>query len=79
MDQLNPAGFNVFNVPYKEDSHFIPAQEIGNLETKNNFMAELINWIKLSSRRTDQTTENNLQEIAACLFSQKRRSNFKGI
>ena len=33
-----------------------------------------INWIKLSSRRTDQTTENNLQEMAACLFLRKRRS-----
>ena len=33
-----------------------------------------INWIKLSSRRTDQTAENNLQEMAACLFSRKRRS-----
>ena len=25
-------------------------------------MSKPINWIKLSSRRTDQTTENNLQE-----------------
>ena len=37
-------------------------------------MAEPIKWIKLLSRRTDQTTENNLQEMAACLFSRKRRS-----
>ena len=37
-------------------------------------MSKPINWIKLSSRRTDQTTENNLQEMAACLFSRKRRS-----
>ena len=28
-----------------------------------------INWIKLSSRRTEQIAENNLQEIAAWLFS----------
>ena len=34
-----------------------------------------INWIKLSSRRTDQITENNLQEMAAWLFSQKQRGN----
>ena len=33
-----------------------------------------VNWIKLSSRRTDQTTENNSQEMAACLFSRKRTS-----
>ena len=28
-----------------------------------------INWIKLSSPRTDQITVNNLQEMAAWLFS----------
>ena len=28
-----------------------------------------LNWIKLSSRRTDQITGNNLQEMAAWLFS----------
>ena len=33
-----------------------------------------VNWIKLSSRRTDQSTQNNSQEMAACLFSRKRRS-----
>ena len=37
-------------------------------------MSKPINWIKLSSRRTDHTTENNLQEMAACLFSRKRRN-----
>ena len=37
-------------------------------------MSKPINWIKLTSRRTDQTTENNLQEMAACLYSRKRRS-----
>ena len=37
-------------------------------------MSKPINWIKLSSRRTDQTTENNFQEKAVCLFSRKRRS-----
>ena len=37
-------------------------------------MSKPINWIKLSSCRTDQTTENNSQEMAACLFSRKRRS-----
>ena len=37
-------------------------------------MSKPIKWIKLSSRRTDQTTENNSQEMAACLFSRKRRS-----
>ena len=33
MDQLNPAGFNVPNVLIRKDSRFIPAWEIGNLET----------------------------------------------
>ena len=28
-----------------------------------------LNWIKLSSRRTDQIAENNLREMAAWLFS----------
>ena len=37
-------------------------------------MSKRINWIKLSSRRTDQTTENNSQEMAACLFSRNRRN-----
>ena len=37
-------------------------------------MSKPTNWIKLPSRRTDQNTENNLQEMAACLFSRKRRS-----
>ena len=37
-------------------------------------MSKPINWIKLSSRRTDQITENTLQEMAASLFSRKRRS-----
>ena len=32
VDQLNPAGFNAFNVPYKENSHFFPMQEAGNLK-----------------------------------------------
>ena len=33
VDQLNPAGFNVFNVPYKENSRFFPARETRNLKT----------------------------------------------
>ena len=32
VDQLNPAGFNVFYVPYKENSRFFPARETGNLK-----------------------------------------------
>ena len=28
-----------------------------------------LNWIKLSSPRTDQITENNLQEMAVWLFA----------
>ena len=37
-------------------------------------MSKPINWIKLSSRKTDPITENNSQEMAACLFSRKQRS-----
>ena len=49
-----------------------------NQETESNAKSEDrrsstakadLNWIKLSSRRTDQITENNLQEMAAWLFS----------
>ena len=32
VDQLNPAGFNVFNMPYKENSRFLPTRETGNLK-----------------------------------------------
>ena len=32
VDQLNPAGFNVFNVPYKENSRFFPARKTENLK-----------------------------------------------
>ena len=32
VDQLNPAGFSVFNVPYKENSRLFPARETGNLK-----------------------------------------------
>ena len=37
-------------------------------DAKDKAKADL-NWIKISSRRTDQITENNLQEMAAWLFS----------
>ena len=37
-------------------------------DAKDKAKADL-KWIKLSSRRTDQITENNLQEMAAGLFS----------
>ena len=32
---------------------------------RSSTMSKPINWIKMSSRRTDQTTENTLQEMAA--------------
>ena len=44
-------------------------------ETKSNAKSEVrkakadLNWIKFSSRRIDQITEKNLQEMAAWLFS----------
>ena len=43
-------------------------QEFDDAKVKDKTKADL-NWIKLSSRRTDQITENNLQEMAAWLFS----------
>ena len=47
-------------------------------ETESNAKTEVrrsstmpldLNWIRLPSRRTDQITENNLQEMAAWLFA----------
>ena len=32
VGQLNPAGFNVFNVPYKENSRLFLTRETGNLK-----------------------------------------------
>ena len=52
VDQLNPAGFNVFNVPYKENSRFIPAREIENLET-NMAKADLSPTIFTSRSTSD--------------------------
>ena len=43
-------------------------QEFDDAKGKDRAKTDL-NWIKLSSRRTDQITENNLQEMAAGLFS----------
>ena len=36
VDQLNPAGLNVFNVPYKENSRFFPTRETGT-DVSNTF------------------------------------------
>ena len=41
-------------------------------DAKGKAKADL-NWIKLPSRRTDQITENNLQEMAAWLFFRKSK------
>ena len=132
VDQLNPVGFNVFDVPYKENSRFFPTRETGNLKLnmaeadlspttftsstasdsdydislriplkmkmkiythtlklpviiiirprkqdakpkvcRSSAMSKPINWIKLSSRRSGQTTENNLQKMAACPESEE--------
>ena len=43
-------------------------QEFDDAKVKDKAKADL-SWIKLSSRRTDQIAENNLQEMAGWLFS----------
>ena len=48
------------------------------MQSQSSTMSKPINWIKLSSCITDQTTENNSQEMAGCLFSRKRRSKGHG-
>ena len=54
VDQLNPAGFNV---PYKENSRFIPVREIGNLKT-NMAEADLSPTTYISRSASD--SDNNI-------------------
>ena len=60
VDQLNPAGFNVFTVPYKENSRFFPARETGNLKIS---MAEvdLLPTTFTSSSASDSDYDTSLR------------------
>ena len=60
MDQLNPAGFNVFNVPYKENSRFFPARETGNLKI-NMAEADLSPTTFTSSSASDSDYDISLR------------------
>ena len=59
-DQLNPAGFNVFNVPYKENSRFFPARETGNLKI-NKAEADLSPTTFTSSSASDSDYDISLR------------------
>ena len=59
VDQLNPAGFNVFNVPYKENSRFFPARETGNLKI-NMAEADLSPTTFTSSSASDSDCDISL-------------------
>ena len=72
VDQLNLAGFNVLNVPYKENSRCIPARETGNLKI-NIAEADLSSTTFTSSSASDSdydifsedTSENENENIYA--------------
>ena len=60
VDQLNPAGFNVFNVPYKENSRFFTARETGNLKI-NMAEADLSPTAFTSSSASDSDYDISLR------------------
>ena len=60
VDQLNPAGFNVFNVPYKENTCFFPAWETGNLKI-NMAEADLSPTTFTSSSTSDSDYDISLR------------------
>ena len=60
VDQLNPAGFKVFNVPYKENSRFFPARETGNLKI-NMAEADLSQTTFTSSSASDSDCDISLR------------------
>ena len=60
VDQLNPAGFNVFNVPYKENTCFFPAWETGNLKI-NMAEADLSPTTFTSSSASDSDYDISLR------------------
>ena len=60
VDQLNPAGFNVFSVLYKENSGFFPARVIGNLKI-NMAEADLSKKTFTSSSASDSDYDISLR------------------
>ena len=60
VDQLNPVGFNVFNVPYKENSRF--TRETGNLKI-NMAEADLSPTTFTSSSTSDPPKLNNTKPV----------------
>ena len=60
VDQLNPAGFDVFNVPYKENSRFFPARGTGNLKI-NMAEADLSPTTFTSSSASDSDYDISLR------------------
>ena len=60
VDELNPAGFNVFNVPYKENSRFFLARETENLKI-NMAEADLSPTTFFSSLASDSDYDISLR------------------
>ena len=60
VDQLNPAGFNVLNVPCKENFRFFPARETGNLK-RNMAEADLSPTTFTSSSASDSDYDISLR------------------
>ena len=63
VDQLNPAGFNVFNVPYKENSRFFPARETRNL--KINMAEAYLSPTTFTSSSASYFTEDVSENVNA--------------
>ena len=63
FDQLNPAGFNAFNVPYKENSRFFPTRETGNLKI-NMAEANLSPTTFTSSSASDSNYNISLEDTS---------------
>ena len=60
VDQLNYAGFNVFNVPYKESSRFFLTRKTGNLKL-NMAEADLSPTTFTSSSASDSDYDISLR------------------
>ena len=60
VDQLNPVGFNAFNVPYKENSRFFPTRQTGNLKI-NMAKADLSPTTFTSSSASDSDYDISLR------------------
>ena len=74
VDQLDPAGFNVFNVPYKENSRFFPTRETRNLKI-NMAEADLSPTTITSSSASDSDYDISLR-IPLKIYTEASSDNY---